>query len=132
MKYTVKIGKDIKTNDVNEILDLIGWGGYSPDLWTNIINKSTFIVQVLTKGKTIGFARVLDDGRMCMIYDVCVHPNHQRDGVGTLLMQEILKYIHSHHFCSVSLFYDMNNKGLPHFYRKFGFEVIPNAMRLKK
>lgn len=132
MHYTIKIGKEINTNDVNCILDLIGWESYSSDLWTEVINKSTFMVQVLTKDKTIGFARTLDDGRMCMIYDVCVHPDYQRSGIGTLLMQEILKYIHSHHFYSVSLFYDMSNMGVDNFYRKFGFELIPNAMRLTK
>lgn len=55
----------------------------------------------------------------------------ERGGV-TLLMQEVFKYIRKNTFCSVNLFYDTNNKGLDDFYRQFGFEIIPNAMRLQK
>ncbi|MBO7245089.1 MAG: GNAT family N-acetyltransferase [Alphaproteobacteria bacterium] len=132
MTYQIKISKDINIQDINEILDLIGWGAYLEDQWPIIKDKSTFMVEVLQDNKTIGFARVVDDTRMCMIYDVCVHPRFQKKGIGTLLMQEVLKYINDYNFATISLFYDMNNKGLENFYRKFGFELIPNAMRLKK
>lgn len=89
------------------------------------------MVQVLSGDKVIGFARVVDDARMCMIYDVIVHPKYQKKGVGMLLMNEIMTYISSQNFVSVSLFYDINNKGVDNFYRKFCFELLPNTMRLK-
>ena len=132
MIFQIKIGNEFDTADVDEILNLIGWGGYTPEQWVVVKDKSTFMVRVLQADKTIGFARVADDTRMCMIYDVAVHPQYQKQGVGTLLMQEVLKYIQAHEFATVSLFYDMNNKGLDNFYLKFGFKSIPNAMRLKK
>ncbi|MBE6455534.1 MAG: GNAT family N-acetyltransferase [Alphaproteobacteria bacterium] len=132
VNYSVKIGKEINTKDIDEILDLIGWGRYEPEQWINVKEKSTFMVSVLSAEKTIGFARVIDDTCMAMIYDVAVHPAHQKKGVGTLLMNEILKYINANRFVYVNLFYDMNNKGLDNFYRKFGFELMPNGMRLKK
>ena len=47
-------------------------------------------------------------------------------------MEEILKYIKSNDFSAVRLFYDLKNKGLDNFYRKFGFEIVPNAMKLKQ
>ena len=132
MSYIVKIGKEINISNVNEILNLVGWGEYTPEQWKIVIDKSTFMVEVLHQNQTIGFARVVDDTRMCMIYDVCVHPDYQKQGVGTLLMKEILKYVEANDFSVVNLFYDRDNKGLDNFYRKFGFESIPNAMRLMK
>lgn len=132
MSYIVKIGKEINISNVNEILNLVGWGEYSPEQWKIVIDKSTFMVEVLHQNQTIGFSRVVDDTRMCMIYDVCVHPDYQKQGVGTLLMKEVLKYVEANDFAVVNLFYDRDNKGLDNFYRKFGFESIPNAMRLMK
>lgn len=132
MSYIVKIGKEINISNVNEILNLVGWGEYTPEQWKIVIDKSTFMVEVLHQNQTIGFSRVVDDTRMCMIYDVCVHPDYQKQGVGTLLMKEILKYVEANDFAVVNLFYDRDNKGLDNFYRKFGFESIPNAMRLMK
>lgn len=132
MSYIVKIGKEINISNVNKILNLVGWGEYTPEQWKIVIDKSTFMVEVLHQNQTIGFARVVDDTRMCMIYDVCVHPDYQKQGVGTLLMKEVLKYVEANDFAVVNLFYDRDNKGLDNFYRKFGFESIPNAMRLMK
>lgn len=132
MSYIVKIGKEINISNVNEILNLVGWGEYTPEQWKIVIDKSTFMVEVLHQNQTIGFERVVDDTRMCMIYDVCVHPDYQKQGVGTLLMKEVLKYVEANDFAVVNLFYDRDNKGLDNFYRKFGFESIPNAMRLMK
>ena len=132
MHYTIKLGKRINTKDIDEIHALLKWGHYRPEQWPAVKKRSTFMVSVLAAKKTVGFARCVDDSEMCMIYDVVVHPAWQRQGIGTLLMREILKYVKSQNFATVSLFYDIRNDGLDNFYRKFGFEIIPNAMRLKR
>lgn len=67
MNYTIRIGKEIDIQGVNEILDLVGWGVYQSDQWSAIMDKSTFMVTVLSDKKTVGFARTIDDTRMCMI-----------------------------------------------------------------
>lgn len=132
VNYIIKIGKRINTKDIDEIHSLLNWGCYSSKQWPIIKKKSTFMVQVLCGKKTVGFARCVDDSDMCMIYDVIVHPAYQKKGIGTLLMEEILKYIKSNNFSAVRLFYDLKNTGLDNFYRKFGFEIVPNAMKLKQ
>ena len=132
MTYTIKTGKRINTKDIDEIHSLLQWGHYRSEQWPVVKKQSTFMVSVLDGKKTVGFARCVDDSEMCMIYDVVVHPDYQKKGIGTLLMKEILRYVKSNNFATVSLFYDIKNKGLDNFYQKFGFEIIPNAMRLKK
>ncbi len=132
MSYRIQLGKKIHTKDIDEIHRLLNWGNYRPEQWSMIKKQSTFMVQVMENKKVLGFARCVDDSEMCMIYDVIVHPKYQKKGIGTLLMREILKYVQANQFATVSLFYDINNKGLDSFYSKFGFQKISNAMRLKK
>lgn len=132
MKKSVKIGKRINTKDIDEIHSLLKWGNYRPEQWPIVKKQSTFMVSVLDGRKTVGFARCVDDSEMCMIYDVVVHPNYHGQGIGTILMKEIIKYVKAQNFATVSLFYDPKNPCLPNFYKKFGFQQIPNAMRLKK
>ena len=87
----LKSEKEINISNVNEILNLVGWGEYTPEQWKIVIDKSTFMVEVLHQNQTIGFARVVDDTRMCMIYDVCVHPDYQKLGVNALILAQAVK-----------------------------------------
>lgn len=132
MTLTIKIGKDIHTMDINAYYPLIGFNAYNDADWARVIAHSTFMVQVLDNGKTIGFGRCVDDSIFCMIYDITVHPDYQRRGIGRTIMDEIKKYVAQNDFVSVSLFYWPENKGSKPFYESCGFYELPNAMRLKK
>lgn len=127
----IKIGKRININDINEMHHAVGWGNYTPEQWKKVKKQSTFMVSVLHNKKTIGFARCIDDSELCTIFDVVVHPKYQRQGIGTLIMKEVLKYVNAHNFGPVDLTWDTKNKGLDKFYEKLGFVKITNAMRLK-
>ncbi len=132
MKYQIRIGKRLNIADINEIHNLFNWGNYTPEQWVKVKKQSTFMVQIIINKKTIAFARCVDDSDFCTIYDVIVHPNYQKQGYGTILMQELLKYIKANNFLEVSLFYMLDNPGLDKFYAKFGFSKVTNAMQLKR
>ena len=129
--YKIRLGKRLKLKDIDEIHTLLGWGTYTPEQWNSIKKNSNFFVQVVYNKKIIAFVRCVSDPRFCMIYDVSVHPEFQKKGVGRLLMQEILKYVKTQDFYAVSLFYDPKKPTLKEFYQKFGFEPFPTALRLK-
>ncbi len=74
----------------------------------------------------------MDDSSFGVIYDVIVHPDYQKKGIGTILMNEVFKYIQSNNISTVHLFYVTDNIGVDKFYEKFGFEKISNAMQWKK
>ena len=131
MQYTVEIGNKIHTSDIDAFYPSLGFELYTEQEWVKVQEKSSFIVQVLDKGKTIGWGRCVDDGTFCMIYDVAVHPDYQKQGVGTTIMDEIKKYVAQNDFLSVSLFYNPNNPSVKEFYKKCGFYELTNAMRLK-
>ncbi|MBQ9089589.1 MAG: GNAT family N-acetyltransferase [Alphaproteobacteria bacterium] len=132
MNYTIKIGNDINTKDIDDFYPLIDFNIYKSKDWEKIRQRSTFIVQIQDKGKTIGWGRCVDDGTFCMIYDMAVHPNYQRQGIGKTIMDEIKKYVAQNDFYSVSLFYNPYNPTVKEFYQKCGFYELPIAMRLKK
>ena len=132
MNFIVKTGSEIKTADINAIYKLLDWHVYTDEAWRKMIQKSTFVVQVLYDNQTIGFARTVDDSRMCMIYDLVVHPDFQKKGVGTLLMQEIMEYVSKNDFEWVSLFYWNENEQSSKLYEKFGFQKVSTGMVLRK
>ena len=71
-------------------------------------------------GETVGMGRVVgDDGTIYHVNDVVVHPDHQRRGIGTRLMTEIMRYIEetAPSTAFVNLFSDVDG-----FYERFGFE----------
>lgn len=129
MTYQIKIGADVNTNDVDEIFEAIGWGGLrSAENWKKVLKCTSFVVQILDNNKTIGFGRCVDDTDMCMIYDVSVLPQYQRKGVGTLIMNEIKKYITQNDFIRIQLFTYDKDKNLSQFYKKFGFQGVSTGM----
>ena len=132
MNYTIKIGKDVNTGDIDAYYPLLDFYVYNKKTWQSVLSKSTFIVQVLDNNKTVGWGRCVDDGFFCMIYDIAVHPSYQRQGIGYMIIDEIKKYVAQNNFLSVSLFYNPDNRGSKEFYKKCGFYELPNAMRLKK
>ena len=132
MTYTIQIGTNIHTQEIDEFYPLIDFNVYNAQDWENIKNKSTFIVQILDNNKTIGWGRCVDDGTFCMLYDIAVHPHYQGKGVGRMIIDEIKKYIAQNDFLSVSLFFNPDLPGVDKFYEKCGFYHLSNAMRLKK
>jgi ribosomal protein S18 acetylase RimI-like enzyme len=83
--------------------------------------NTLFAVQVLLAGDPVGMGRVIGDGGcFYQIVDIAVLPPHQDQGLGKLIMAEIMKYIREHVPESgyVSLLADGRAQEL---YAQFGF-----------
>jgi GNAT superfamily N-acetyltransferase len=83
--------------------------------------NSLFSVVVYFNNEAIGIGRVIGDGGCFFeITDMAVLPEHQKKGVGVLIMEALVGYLHSNapSTAYVSL---MADHGTPHFYEKFGF-----------
>lgn len=97
------------------------------------MNKSSFVYSVSDQGKLVGMGRIVEDGVMCMFYDIIVHKDYQGMGIGKMIMNNLLVFTEDKQFSSISLFADPDNKEfLIPFYNKFGFELFATGMRLKK
>jgi GNAT superfamily N-acetyltransferase len=134
MKLTESIKKDLNTEQIDFLMDSVGWVNHKgEEKWREILSKSSFVYSVYDGKKMVGFGRILEDGAMCMFYDIVVHQDYQGKGIGKMIMNNLLDFVKDKNYISVSLFAWPKNKDflLP-FYKKFGFELFETGMRLKK
>lgn len=128
-----KIGTDDLKNSIEKLDDLgesVGWGRRKYHVWEKILTKSSFVITAWQDDRAVGFGRVLEDGVMCMIYDVMVHPDFQNQKIGSHIMRYILSEIKKQDFASIGLFaWDKNPLTIP-FYKKFGFRPVNFGMKL--
>jgi ribosomal protein S18 acetylase RimI-like enzyme len=78
-------------------------------------------------GETVGMGRIVGDGgTVYQITDMAVHPDHQRRGLGTRVMEAILDYLEREapSRAYVNLFADVEG-----FYERFGFEETRPASK---
>ncbi len=120
--------------EMNELAEKVGWGkSYYKDegKWEYMLARTAHVAYIKKDGQLIAFGRIVEDGKMCMFYDICVHPDHQGHDLGTLLMEHLTQKIKDKSYTSIGLFAWEANKTLPSFYSKFGFEKSM-GMELKK
>lgn len=97
------------------------------------LTKSLFGVTAIHQptDDAVGMGRILgDDAMVYQISDMAVHPDHQRRGVGTLIMDVLLEYIEdtAPENAEINLFADVDE-----FYTRFGFEkTSPNSKGMVK
>lgn len=126
--------KDISFDEINTLTESVGWGKQfhqTPEKWKRVLAASTYIAYIKENGKLIAFGRILEDSIMCMFYDVCVHPDYQHKGLGSLIMNHLIDKIKDKEYISIGLFVWEGNAGASKFYQKLGFEKV-TAMELKK
>jgi GNAT superfamily N-acetyltransferase len=125
---THKVERRLPTvTEYNTLRQLSGWPTFTPALAEKGLANSLFSVCVSNEqGLLVGFGRVIGDGAINLyIQDVLVHPDHQRTGIGKLVMTEIMNYIEpiGEKNTTTGL---MCAKGKEKFYSDFGFIIRPN------
>ncbi|KTC93153.1 MULTISPECIES: GNAT family N-acetyltransferase [Legionella] len=126
--------EEISYSDINGLAESVGWGNHfypSEEQWKATLASSSYIAYVKALDQLICFGRILEDGQMCMFYDICVHPDYQRQYIGSSLMKHLISKIKDKSLVSIGLFVWQGNSKATEFYRKFGFETS-TAMELKK
>jgi GNAT superfamily N-acetyltransferase len=84
------------------------------------------VVEVET-GETVGMARIIGDaGSVYHVCDMAVHPDHQRQGLGSRLMDATVAYVDEHAppNAYVNLMADVDG-----FYEQWGFEETRPASK---
>lgn len=73
--------------------------------------------------QVVGIGRVIGDGGLFYdIVDIAVLPEHQKRGVGSMIMGSLMKYIDAHAE-PTALICLLSNRGVAGFYEKYGFQV---------
>ncbi len=127
-----KTTKDISVSDLNSLFEAIGWGSREEVKWRKAFAASSFVASAWDGNVLVGLGRTLEDGVMCMFYDIGVHPNYQGQGIGTRVMDMLVNDVKDKGYVSIGLFVWEENKQASNFYKKFGFENVSTGMELVK
>lgn len=90
----IKLYTNYNEEEIISLYASVGWSAYTTDPKTL---RSGFAHSLLTLAayqgdKLVGIIRTVGDGHtIVFIQDILVHPNHQRQGIGTALMRSILE-----------------------------------------
>jgi GNAT superfamily N-acetyltransferase len=84
---------------------------------------SLYAVCVVYEDATVGIGRVIGDGGLFYdIVDIAVVAEHQKRGLGAMIMDALMSYVNAH-ARPTSLVCLMANKGVAPFYEKYGFKA---------
>src|SRR3989304_6659873 len=124
--------KKLPLKQINNLTEAVGWGRRGPEKWREILSKSSYFYSLWDGDRLVGMGRIVEDGAMCMFYDIAVHPEHQRKGLGSQIMNNLIAQVKDKEYVSIGLFTWEENPVNIAFYEKFGFETVATGMELVK
>lgn len=105
-----------------------GWGLISEETARLSLDGSLYGVCLFEGNTLIGFARLVGDGVLYFyIADVIVSQAHGGKGYGSLLMNALMDYIHSHARTGATIAL-LSAPGREQFYEQSGFTPCPNKL----
>jgi len=129
MVIVYREGIDLDTQQLDSLWNAIGWRQRGQEKWKKVLSKSYFMYTAWDGNRLIGTGRITEDGIMCMFYDIGVHPDYQRKGIGARILEELISRVKDREYASIGLFaWEENPANIP-FYEKFGF-VKTSGMEL--
>lgn len=103
----------------------VGMEYYQPKDVEIALKNTLFSVVIKENNIPIGIGRVIGDGRVAFfIKDVAIVPSKQKNGIGTLIMENLMAYIKEVGAPNAYVGL-MSLSGKEKFYSKFGFHVRP-------
>ena len=113
--------------DYRTLRESVGWHLFSKNQMQQALDNSLYTIVAVENNQSVGMGRLICDGMYFLIVDVVVHPVFQKCGIGTNIMNMLLKYVEKKTptggRSSVQL---VAEKGKEPFYEKLGFKTIPN------
>jgi|CXWL01.1.fsa_nt_gi predicted GNAT family N-acyltransferase len=96
MNIQVQINPDsVNYQQLRVLLGVSGWGSedsYTDAILESMIKRCSYFVVVQETNNLLGYARAFtDDIMVTWIAEILVHPERRRQGVGTLIMNELLR-----------------------------------------
>jgi len=122
MTISISHEKNIDSEKLMNLYQNVGWSAYTEDLdlLKNAIEKSLDVITAWEEGELVGLIRTIGDGLTILyIQDILVLKEHQKKGIGSILLKEVLdKYKQVRQ----KVLLTEEAKDVRHFYEKNGFE----------
>ena len=108
--------------DIADFRQAVGWNRMERDLSDPRLT-TTLQLCAYDENHLIGYAQVISNQVTdAYIQDVMVHPDYQRQGIGTQLMEKLLSRLEEDGIYMVSVIY--GEEALRPFYERFGFYTM--------
>jgi ribosomal protein S18 acetylase RimI-like enzyme len=108
---------------VANTLKSVGMGYHEPNLHKKAFENSYATVFIYHENRIIGFGRAISDGvYQAAIYDLAVHPDFQKKGLGNIILKNILSKLPH---CNIILYASPGKEG---FYTKNDFRKMKTGM----
>nr|QCI05114.1 hypothetical protein [Centroceras clavulatum] len=127
----ITINQEINLYELEQLCDSVGWVR-RPIKKVKIALDNSFLTICLFEKKLnqnylIGFARATSDHSFnATIWDVVIHPDFQKKGLGKALMNELIKELRYKDISTITLFADPQ---VLNFYRNLGFMSDPDGVK---
>lgn len=123
--------KNVDLYELEKLCDTVGWVR-RPLKKVKIAIENSFLTISLfykkaSKSQLIAFARTTSDNTFnATIWDVVVHPEFQRQGLGKILIHETIRRLRYYEINTITLFADPQ---VINFYRNLGFISDPDGVK---
>ena len=129
----LRTGTAIAYSSLLGLYAAVGWTAYGDgereDGLEKAVLNSSFVVSAWDGGQLVGLARALsDDVSIFYLQDILVHPDYQRQGIGTQLMNRCLRRFR-HVRSKVLMTDDEERQRL--FYETSGFQNLKDLRNVK-
>ncbi len=126
----ITYSNNISVQDYCELRSSVEWSVIVEEQAKSSLEHSDFIISCKDDNCVVGCARIFwDKGYIAYLADVIVKPNYQRQGIGSKLVQECIKYIDSQRKEGWRIkIVIVSTKGKEKFYERFGFRARPNEI----
>jgi ribosomal protein S18 acetylase RimI-like enzyme len=116
----IQMNEKLDANELNDLLETNKWRIQDPEKLEKALNLSwCWLTARNEKSQLVGFVQVLSDGiRHAYILRLIVHPEYQRQGIGTELMNKLMEILKENNLLPTLV----ATPGKDKFYEKFGFK----------
>lgn len=110
--------KDVTANEIAKLRQSVGWNKME-ECYNNPNMRSYYHIACYSNDMLIGYVDSVSNGVTdAYIQDLIVHPDYQCKGIGTQLMNRIIKALKDNKIYMISVVYE---ESLIPFYKRFGF-----------
>lgn len=119
---------EVDWDELSHLYRIAPLGDKPPESLKVVFPNSMFKCFGYSNGSLVAVGRAIADGRDCAyIADVAVHPDHQGAGLGSAVIEHLLRLAEGH--AKVILY---ANPGAEPFYERLGFSPMLTAMGIWK
>lgn len=120
----------ITIDEFLEMVTSVGWKTYSKEQVEKALKNTMYMVKATVDGKLAGIGRVVGDySIVCILTDVCVKPEFQKQGIGIKITSELKKLIEENMAYGEKMQIELTpTAGNESFYEKAGFKYNPDKI----